>query len=151
MAAKQENKNILGKSEVPELTSEKIMSLYMNHVLENGERPRSIYKFAHDHGMEERDFYRFFGSFEGLKQQIWITFYDHTILVLDKDEEYANYPNREKILSFFFTFFELLTVNRSYVLFTLGEHKERMKNLQQLKMLRSKVKDFCCSAHRAGK
>ena len=52
------------------------------------------------------------------------------------------YPNREKMLAFFYTFFEVLTANRSYVLFSLQEQKDSLKNLEQLRDLRLKVRDF---------
>ncbi|WP_031426044.1 TetR family transcriptional regulator C-terminal domain-containing protein [Flavimarina sp. Hel_I_48] len=125
-----------------EPTAEIIISTYMDYVLENGERPKSVYKFAKENGMEEADFYNFFGSFEGLREHIWVAFYENTILVLNKDKGYVNYPNKEKMLSFFFTFFELLTANRSYVLFTLRERNDKMKNLKQLSKLRLEFKDF---------
>ncbi|MBA3986578.1 MAG: TetR/AcrR family transcriptional regulator, partial [Flavobacteriales bacterium] len=37
---------------------------------------------------------------------------------------------------------ELLTANRSYVLFTLKEHSDMLKNMQQLSGLRKKIKVF---------
>lgn len=114
----------------------------MDYVLEEGQQPKSIYKFSKDNGMEEADFYSFFGSFQGLKEHIWISFYENTVRVLHKDQGYSNYPNKEKLLSFYFTFFELLTANRSYVLFTLQEHKNSMKGLGQLKNLRIHFKDY---------
>ncbi len=134
----------------PELTSEHIIDLYMDHVLQHGERPKSVYKFAVDNGMKEADFYQFFGSFGGLREQIWVSFYRNTINVLNEDTNYKTYPNKEKMLSFFFTFFELLTANRSYVLFTLQEHKSRMKSLEQLKKLRFEVKEFAADLFEQG-
>ena len=46
------------------------------------------------------------------------------------------------MLTFFFTFFEMLTANRSYVLMCLREHEDALKNLKQLKGLRRDVKNF---------
>ncbi len=42
----------------------------------------------------------------------------------------------------YFTFFELLTANRSYVLLTLNENPDKLKNLEQLKELRKDIKVF---------
>lgn len=50
--------------------------------------------------------------------------------------------NEDKMLTFFFTLFEALTLNRSYVLFTLQEHQNSMENLSQLKGLRKNIKTF---------
>ncbi len=46
------------------------------------------------------------------------------------------------MLSFFFTFFELLSLNRSYVLFALGQQSQSLKQVDQLKGLRRAVKAF---------
>lgn len=144
MATKKQN-NTSKNVEVDQTTQvneERIIANYMDYVLETGERPKSVYKFSKDSGIGEQDFYRFFGSFEGLRQRIWIAFYDNTIAVLHKDENYRKYPNKEKLLSFYFTFFELLTANRSYVLFSLEEHPENMKGIGQLRKLRNKIKNY---------
>lgn len=124
------------------ITRDSVIAAYMSYILENGERPKSIYKFTTDNGMEERDFYTFFGSFEGLREEIWVSFHQNTIKVLDRDKGYESYPNKEKMLAYFYTFFELLTANRSYVLFTLSETENNLKNLKQLRKLRHEIKDY---------
>ncbi|MBT8210450.1 MAG: TetR/AcrR family transcriptional regulator, partial [Eudoraea sp.] len=58
------------------------------------------------------------------------------------NKDYDGYTNREKMLSFFYSFFELLGLNRSYVLFSLNEQSHALKNLEQLKGLRKRVKGF---------
>ncbi|WP_442844762.1 TetR/AcrR family transcriptional regulator [Leeuwenhoekiella sp. H156] len=130
------------KSKKQELTKSDVMTMYMEYVLEHGARPASVFKFCKDHGIEEGEFYNFFGSFQGIREEIWIAFYENTIQVLHKNPEYKMYPNREKMLSFFYTFFEVLTANRSYVLFALHEQKDSLKNLGQLRDLRLKVREF---------
>lgn len=77
-----------------------------------------------------------------MQKGIWERFYEHTINVLHKSPEFETFSNREKMLTFFYTFFEMLTANRSYVLFSLKEHENQLKNLQQLKGLRKNVKSF---------
>jgi ribosomal protein S20 len=46
------------------------------------------------------------------------------------------------MLSFYFTFFELLAANRSYVLMCLKEHKNQLKNMNQLSLLRTHFKEY---------
>lgn len=124
------------------VNSEKIISLFMKSVLEHESVPKSVYKFCLDHKIEEGDFYKYFGSFESLQKQIWSAFYIKTIEVSEQNPEYENFSSREKMLTFFYTFFEMLTLNRSYVLFVLNEHKSTLKNLSQLKGLRKDLKEF---------
>jgi len=130
------------KSSKKELTEEAVMTMYMEYVLENGKRPASVFKFCKDHKIQEGEFYNVFGSFQGIRESIWIAFYENTINVLHKNPDYKAYPNREKMLAFFYTFFEVLTANRSYVLFALEEEKNQLKSLAQLRDLRIKVREF---------
>lgn len=124
------------------VSKEKIIERYMQYVLEHETVPRSIFKFCKEIKIKEVQFYEHFGSFDGLQKEIWKTFFDQTMGLLGKNKEYGAYANREKMLSFFFTFFELLTLNRSYVLFALKEKSNKMESLSQLKGLRSNIKDF---------
>ncbi|AKA35884.1 TetR family transcriptional regulator C-terminal domain-containing protein [Flagellimonas lutaonensis] len=124
------------------VSKEKIIERYMQYVLEHETVPRSIFKFCKEIKIKEEQFYEHFGSFDGLQKEIWKTFFDQTMGFLGKNKEYGAYANREKMLSFFFTFFELLTLNRSYVLFALKEHHSKMESMAQLKGLRSNIKDF---------
>ncbi|MBE7639902.1 MULTISPECIES: TetR family transcriptional regulator C-terminal domain-containing protein [Salegentibacter] len=124
------------------LDKDKLISLYMDYVLEEEKRPKTVYKFCKENKMKEEEFYNFYGSLEGLQKGIWERFYEHTINVLQKSPEFETFSNREKMLTFFYTFFEMLTANRSYVLFSLKEHENQLKNLQQLKGLRKNVKSF---------
>ncbi|GAK74434.1 hypothetical protein JCM19296_12 [Nonlabens ulvanivorans] len=125
-----------------EITRHDVITAYMDYVLEHEITPKSVYKFAKDNNMSEAEFYNFFGNFDGLRKDIWNTFFTMTMDVAHKNEEYAHFSNREKMLTFFYTFFELLTLNRSYVLFTLKENQHMMNKMEQLKGLRKHVKGF---------
>ena len=132
-----------GNSKVKKKPSEdKLIAIYMDYVLVNESTPRSVYKFAKENDITEQEFYEFFGSFDGLRKKIWDKFFDNTLSVMEKSPDYHSFSNREKLLTFFYTFFEVLTANRSYVFYALSEHKDRMKNLEQLKGLRRKMRSF---------
>lgn len=124
------------------LTKDKILEIYMDHVLDNGSVPTSVYKFCKENKMKEEDFYAHFGSFETIQQTVWHMFFENTLNVLHKNEQFEAMTNEEKMLSFFFTFFENLTLNRSYVLFALKEHRNSFEGLAQLKGLRKNFKEF---------
>ena len=94
-----------------------IISHYMNYALEHESYPKSVYKFCKEIKIKEEEFYKFFGNIEKLKNSIWSEFYKNTTGVMFANKEYDNYSNREKMLTFFYTFFELLTMKRSFVLF----------------------------------
>ncbi|WP_127018467.1 TetR family transcriptional regulator C-terminal domain-containing protein [Flagellimonas beolgyonensis] len=124
------------------ITDAKIVELYMDHVLENGAVPTSIYKFCKENKLKEEEFYAHFGSFDTIQQSIWSRFFESTLTLLKKNEQYESMTNEERMLTYFFTFFENLTLNRSYVLFALKEHKNSFEGLAQLKGLRKDFKDF---------
>ncbi|PRX53175.1 TetR family transcriptional regulator C-terminal domain-containing protein [Flagellimonas meridianipacifica] len=132
----------MASSTSSKLSEEKIIGWFMDTVLEHEVVPKSIYKFCKTNKIKEEEFYHFFGSFEGLQQAIWERFYANTINVMQKNEQYDAMTNEEKMLTFFFTFFENLTLNRSYVLFVLKHHKNTLENLAPLKGLRRNIKDF---------
>ena len=132
-------------SKTKAITKDVIISAYMEYILVHEKSPKSVYKFSKEHAMTEAEFYRFFGSFENLQQGIWSAFFDNAMKLGQKTPEYATFNNQEKMLTFFFTFFELLTANRSYAIFALQQHGDMMKNLSQLKALRSNIKEFAAT------
>jgi AcrR family transcriptional regulator len=98
---------------------------YIDFLLNHGQRPASVFKFAQDVGIKEDDFYIYFGSFEGLDQAIWKGFIERTVQRLMTDTAYAGFSVREKILAFYYTFFEDLKANRSFVLLQLNQEAKR--------------------------
>lgn len=122
-----------------------IITLYMNTVLENQEVPKNVYLFCKNNAIEESDFYSFFGSFEAVKQQIWVKFFENAIATIEKDTAFETYTDKNKLLTLNFTLFEILTLNRSYVLYSLEENKEGLKNLKVLKHFRTEFKNFIVS------
>lgn len=118
-----------------------LISMYMNHVLEHNQHPKSVYSFAKSNNFEESIFYQHFGNFEALEQSIFKAFFDNTISVLDKNEDYNGFDARNKMLSFYFTFFEILTANRSYVVYAL-EGSKSLKGLKTLTKLKHTFSDY---------
>ncbi len=119
-----------------------IISFFMDYVLEHNEVPRSVYAFAKANNFEESIFYEYFGSFKAIETEVFKTFFDNTISILQKSEEFQSYDARNKLLSFYYTFFENLTANRSYVIYALHQHKNNMKGLSLLSELKKGFTDF---------
>lgn len=124
------------------ITKQDILSFYMDYVLENGKNPNSVYAFAKSNKFEEANFYNFFGSFEAIEKAIFEAFFDNTMLVLEKSEDFQTFDARNKLLSFYFTFFENLTANRSYVVFALEKGKNKMQRLAVLSDLKKSFTEF---------
>lgn len=124
------------------INKEDIVSMYMNEVLEKGQKPKSVYHFAKENDFTEAEFYAFFGTLEGLEKEIFRLFLVNTIDLLHKNSDYQEYDMKNKMLSFYFTFFEILTANRSYVLQSLKRDRNPLKNLVQLTSLRESFKEY---------
>lgn len=121
----------------------KIITGYINHVLEHGHEPVSVFKFAKDLKMKEEEFYNYFTSFESIKSAVWAYLFEVTVSGIESQEVYREYSAREKLLSFLFTWIEELKKNRSYLLSIYGNKKD-LKNIlpTEVKEFKSKFKDF---------
>jgi hypothetical protein len=124
------------------ITRDKIVSMYMNYRLENNDKPKSVYQFAKTNGFDETEFYTFFGTIESVEKEIFKVFLEKTTELIQKDPAYETYDMKNKMLSFYFTFFEMLSANRSYVVMSLKEHQNQLKNLMQLSSLRIVFKNY---------
>ena len=100
-----------------------ILVAFMHFSLEHETAPKSVYKFCKELSIDETDFYAHFSSLEAVAESVWETFHHNSMATLQKSKEFEGFSNREKVLSYLFTFFENLTLNRSYVLFTFKERK----------------------------
>lgn len=119
-----------------------LIELYMNQVLQNNAEPKNVFVFCQENKIVESDFYAFYGSIEALKKDIWVKFFENVKSTIEQDQNYLAYSNKNKLLTLYFSLFEVLTINRSYVVFALKEDKNMLKNLQQLKEFRNHFKTF---------
>src|SRR5690606_36603496 len=118
------------------ITQKDIIAMYIDYVLEYNAHPKSVYAFAKANNFDESLFYKHFGTFEAIEKHIFKAFVEDTVTVLEKNADYNAYGYRNKLLAFYFTFFENLTVNRSYVVYSLNKHKNSLKNLNVLSGLK---------------
>jgi hypothetical protein len=119
-----------------------IINAYMEYVLTYDEQPKTVFAFAKNNNMEEKKFYEFFTSFDALEKDIFKIFFDNTHEILEKSEDYLSFDSRNKLLSFYYTFFEILTANRSYVIYALEGHKNSLKTLRTLAHLKSRFANY---------
>ncbi|AYL98850.1 TetR family transcriptional regulator C-terminal domain-containing protein [Mucilaginibacter celer] len=100
-------------------TIQSIQNAYIDYVLTEGEQPKSVYIFAKQNEMTEAEFYQFYGSFEAVEQGIWAELANKTLAEIRAQEVWGGYSAREKALSFFYGFFELLKGNRSFAVYSV--------------------------------
>jgi len=124
------------------ITEDVIISAYTDYCLTHGKKPNSVYEFAKQNGMTESDFYQFFTSFESLENQYFVAMFDYTLTLLEKNDPYQSYESADKLSAFYFTFFEMATANRSFVIYLLEQDKNPMKSLGKLGKLREVYLDY---------
>ena len=124
------------------MMKQKIFDYYMKSVLENDKEHTSVLRFCKDLKIKESEFYNCFASLDYLRSQIFLQFYNNTYSLIQKEKGYNSKLPKEKLLSFYFTFFEVLLLNRSYVLFALHGGKSQLDKMVALKSFRREFKQF---------
>ncbi|RDI12148.1 TetR family transcriptional regulator C-terminal domain-containing protein [Flavobacterium sp. AG291] len=114
-----------------------IIDKYSDYCLMNGHKPASVYKFSKENGFDEAEFYKFFTSFDSLEHFYFAEMFNHSLNVLQQSPAYAEYGGVEKLSAFYFTFFEMATANRSFIVYMMEEGGLGLKNVKKLKSLRA--------------
>ena len=125
-------------------TRDRILNRYMDAVLMGDEGLQSVYAFCKTLNIKESTFYQHFNSFDALEDEIWKGWLKGTIDVLKQDPNYLEFSIREKLLSFYFTWFEMLLTHRSFVLLTLKRYKgpENFLSSKSLQIVKAEFVDF---------
>lgn len=100
------------------LDEHELKNAFKTYILQKQSDADSVYDFAKYLKIEEAEFYNYFSSLKVLEQEIWDGYFEETISRLKSDEVYLTYTVREKLLAFFYTLFELLKEDRSYIIKT---------------------------------
>jgi len=124
-------------------TIEGIQKAYIDFVLTEGEQPKSVYIFAKKNKMPEEEFYKFFASFDAIEQNIWTSFAAKTIAEIKTQEIWPQYTSREKALSFFYSFFELLKSSRSFVVYSVKKQPKTFSTPQVFVGIKDVFENFC--------
>lgn len=124
------------------VTEERIIELYMNDVLEHNGEPANVYLFCKRNGIEETQFYQFFNSFGSVRQEIWVKFFENAETIMTQSADYQGYSEKDKLLTLYYTIFEILTLNRTYVSWSLRDNRQGLKNLADLRQFRTRFRDF---------
>ncbi|GGI28597.1 TetR family transcriptional regulator C-terminal domain-containing protein [Pedobacter mendelii] len=106
-------------------TAQQIRKAYLDYVLTNNEKPKSVYVFVKKLKITEAEFYQFYASFESIEKNIWFELTFETITKIKEQEVWPQYSAREKMLSFFYSYAENLKNERSYVIYSLKNHKSK--------------------------
>ena len=107
-------------------TAEEIQNAYIDYVLTHGSKPASVYIFSKENGLTEDEFYNFYASFEGIENSVWTDLCEKVLHEVQSQEIWEKYSSREKTLSFFYAYIELLKSKRSFILHSLKHSEQKI-------------------------
>ena len=125
-----------------EISADKITELFMHYCLENHKKPESVYLFCKQNGFTEKEFYNYFSSIDAIEKSVFVSFHKLAVALINQSDDNAILGFRDKLLTYYYTYFEILTANRSYVVFALKEEKNKLQSLIKLKEFRTEFKSF---------
>ncbi len=105
---------------------DRLIQAYIHHVLEEGRPPASVFKFCRSLEIAEKDFYQLFSSFPALEGQVWASWVEQTTAAITASPEWPNFNARQRMLTFFFAFFERAVEHRSFLLARFPCPKQRL-------------------------
>lgn len=125
------------------MTKEKIVEAYSDYINEYSERPRSVANFAKNLNIEEVQVYEYFASFCVMESYIMDHFVKNAINLTQKNVEISEKDvAKESLLTFYYSFIEILTANRSLVLFIMPSGKIQYLNSKVLQSAKVSFLDF---------
>lgn len=111
-----------------------LMDKYSDYLLSEGKRPANVYLFAKNLGLSENDFYKYFSGFDSLEKEFLVYFFEQSLKLTKKIKDYQELSSKEKLLNFYYIFFENLNRNRSLVLMILKtDMRSKLRKLRYLK------------------
>lgn len=127
----------------------KIIQAYIDFLLENGNRPASVYQFAKIVKIKESDFYDHFSSFDAIESSWTKNLLQEVTAHLQADEVFLNYGAREKYLAFLYAWVEKCRDYRSFLL-VLNKPSSLPSMPAGFKELKKQFYDFAESILREG-
>ncbi len=119
-----------------------LLTLYMDFVSDHEARPESVEDFCEKSNLEEEAFYLHFESFKVMDRQIFSELFKNSIEVLQESEDFLSFDAKNQLISFYFTFFENLSLNRAYVKTVLTGCGNQLKFFDTLYLLRKEFSSF---------
>lgn len=124
------------------ITPEYLIEKYIDTLLLEPEELKSIYRFTKFIKIKEEEFYIHFASFETLEGEFFTNLFNATIKNLQKDEEYNQFDERNKLLLFYYSFFENFKLNRSAIKAMFKDPFICRENERKLRALKGQFENF---------
>lgn len=110
-----------------------LLTHYIESTLESGQKPTSVYKFCKALEIEESEFYKHYASLKHIETSFWKEITTQTVSIINESEQSEQKSISHDLLTFYFTLFENLTLNRSYVLHSLEGQESKLLVSRELR------------------
>lgn len=124
-------------------TRDKIYQSYIDYVLENKKRPKSVHAFVEELKIKEGTFFKYFKSFEQLEKSFWLTVFEQTLERVQSQGEYQAYSINEKLLALYYTWIEELQDYRSYAKYVLNHERIYELYPSEFNLFKDKFEELC--------
>lgn len=114
----------------------------MDFVSDHEAKPSSVEDFCEKVNLHQAAFEKHFSSFKKMDKAIFLELFKNSIEVLEESEEFLNFDSKNKLISFYFTFFENLSLNRQYVKTVLSGCTNQLTSLKRLSLLKTEFLHF---------
>lgn len=104
-------------------TSADIIDDYMEYVTSVEKEDRELTAFCERYDISENKVEEIFGSLFEIEKVIWKELLLAAISTTKQDPNYVQFSNEDRLLTFLYTFFENLTLNRDYISINLEDRK----------------------------
>ncbi len=114
------------------------LTKYMEYCQSTSSEDISIEGFYEDADIETSNFYQTYDSLLDIEADIWDYMMRDAIHTVLSDEQFVRFETKEQLLSLLYTFFENLTLNRSYFVVHLG----RRYTFKEKRVVYKKMKEI---------
>lgn len=110
-------KEIITKSEgIQAPDSASIRSAFTAYLKSEGKRPSSLKEFGVSSSFNQVTLKEHYKSLAELEKDVWVQWFDQTITILNQSEEYMKYGAQERLLAFYYTWFDTVKPYRAYLI-----------------------------------
>jgi len=93
----------------------KLIECYLEIIAETGSAP-TVRQLCKKTGITEKEFFQLFPSVEAVESEHWWNVMDHTIRCCESSSEWSAYNSQQRILAFYYRFFDDALAHRSLLL-----------------------------------
>jgi hypothetical protein len=124
------------------IDSDLLIEAYSNYLLKHGKRPSSVFVLCEELKISEKEFYAFFPNLDKIESHLISQFCTQTRDLLHKSEDFKLHDAKTKLLSFYYTVFEQMNLNRSLMLTLLNASKYQLDSLKKFDGFKASFRQF---------